>query len=208
MQTEETNTNVEAPQESGAEAQQQDAQAEQSPQAEAAQVEQPAQSEEPQQPEETPPLDWDSISLPDGLQPDEELMGAFKEVVSEAGIKDKASVEKLIDLHVKALQKQYEQYQEVRKGWREQAAKELGDNIDSILGDIRDALVSYAPDIMDDFVQVMDDTGLGDHPVVIKVLHALASNLKEGSFTPGDKAATTEDIPPEQIFYGSNKQGG
>lgn len=205
MQTEENN--VEVPQESGAEVQQQEPQAEPAPAEEGAAAE-AAKAEESQQPEEAPTLDWDSISLPDGLQPDDELMVAFKEVVNKAGINDKDAVENLIDLHVKALQKQYEQYQEIRKGWREQAAKELGDNIDSILGDIRDALVSYAPNVMDDFVQVMDETGIGDHPVVIKVLHALASNLKEGSFTPGDKAATTEDIPPEQIFYGSDKQGG
>ena len=151
-------------------------------------------------------VDWDSVKLPDGLQVDDELFGSFKEVIQEAGVSSNEAVEKLVDLHVKALQKQWEAYQEVRKGWREQAAKELGDNIDSILNTIRDAMVSYAPDVMDDFLDVMDETGLGDHPAVIKVLYALASNLKEGSFTPGNRAATVDEIPPEQILYGSKKE--
>ena len=160
---------------------------------------------EPEAEAEGTEVSFDDLQLPDGLEPDEELLGSFKETLKEIGVTTKEGAEKLLGLYRTALEKQYDHYQTtVRKQWREAAMKELGEDADKVIGTIRDALTEYAPDVMDDFIAVMDQTGLGDHPAVIKTIYALASKLSEGSFTPGGQAAA--EVEPEDILYGKKEE--
>lgn len=157
------------------------------------------QSEEP-----APLPTYDDFTLPEGITPDNELISNFTKDLAEFEQSTKADHaamqefgQKLIDQYVAESTKTAERistyYQETfektKNQWKEDFEKdpELGGNraqttVDSAKSFIKthggDAAQQQA------FHKLMDETGLGNHPVIIRLLANAGRNMQEGKPLP------------------------
>lgn len=161
--------------------------------------------------------DW---SLPDGYELDsgvsEKASGLFKELglTQEQG-------QKLVDLYsaeaVKSHQEMIDAFWNQRREWRDSmktdpGLKDLRFNGDNIAADsplvvtVNRALEGLQnPKLVADFKAAMNDTGAGDHPALVKVLHALAKQVTEGTtYARGNPVAPAKRPSPGEAIYGPN----
>ena len=75
----------------------------------------------------------------------------------------------------------------LRTQWREElkADKDIGGKLDQVRVEIGRGLDRLPPAVRDNFKAAMDMTGAGDHPAVIKAIHAFASLIGEGTHVSG-----------------------
>lgn len=166
----------------------------------------PAPTEAPKPPEgEKPapvapaPLE---LKLPDGVKVDDKVLGDFKAAATEAGL-DSAKTQKFLDLYL-ATQKaqataaetaQRAAFETQQADWAKalEADKELGGaKLQETALYSRKAVQRFAPEL----VPLLNDTGLGSHPDVIRVFNRIGRAISEdslqgtGSATP-PKASDT-----------------
>lgn len=139
------------------------------------------------------PLTLASLKVADGLKLDEPLANEFLTLMNNDALKPGERAQALLDLYSKTAQaaseKSSAQWEEMQNQWTENAKKEFGDKLDSNLGTIAKLIDAFAgkPEQQTELREVMDTTGAGNHPAMIRFLSAMASKLVvEGSFVPGN----------------------
>lgn len=151
-------------------------------------------------PEEKQPetLEYTDFSLPEGLQYDQAIATEFKSVAKELGLKQDQA-QKLVDFYAKQYQAQTEAYQRQVQEWAEQAKKDPvigGADFDKNIGVAVKALDKFGtPELR----QVLDNTGLGNHPEVIKFFYNVGKAISEDSFVEGSGKSAAKSIA--EILY-------
>lgn len=146
-----------------------------------------ADAEKPAEPQPTAY----EFKLPEGITPAEEQMNAFQGVLGKIpGITQERGQE-LLDLHaasLQAMQAQMEQRQrdvfaETRAGWVKQFQKQAGNRRDTILSAAKSAITGTLTDAKEraEFMNVVDFTGMGDHPAFINMMAKIEKRLSERS---------------------------
>lgn len=143
-------------------------------------------------------LDLESLTFPEGFQKSDEMLSSFKGVLEDTEKSPQERAQALVDLHVNAMQaaseRVSEQWQQTRSEWVEEvkADSEIGgDKLDPALGEISKVVDEYGGQ---DLRNLLDDSGLGDHPVVVKFLYKVAKQLNE----PGPVSGGPTNTPPTQ----------
>ena len=143
----------------------------------------PAEEAKPDGPPETY-----EFKAPEGKEYDDAVLKPFAEAAREANLTQDAA-QKLLDRMAPALaERQQEQVAAVRTGWLEssRADKEFGgDKLQENLSAAKRALDSFAAP---EFRKLLDDTGLGNHPEVIRMLVRVGKSMNEDSFVAGGAA--------------------
>jgi len=104
------------------------------------------------------------VTLPEGLQADPALMSDFATATRELGV-DRAGADRLLALHAKALSGQSEQ-------WRAQSeAAFTPQELNAIRDDFNHTVGN--DDAAREFRQLLAQSGLGNHPSVLKVMQRL-----------------------------------
>lgn len=122
------------------------------------------------------------LKFPDGFKPDTELVGQYKELARAAGL-DNAKAQGLFDLYTGAevaraqqLQQQAEQQQ---KDWVEGVKKDKdlgGVHYEATRANAQKAIAQFAsPQLR----ELLDSTGLGDHPELVRAWAAIGKALGE-----------------------------
>ncbi|SIS72785.1 hypothetical protein [Insolitispirillum peregrinum] len=126
---------------------------------------------------ETAP-DYSALALPEGATADPATMDAFKAVLGEHKLPTE-SAQKLLDLHLQTLQAQQQQMQQTVAGWAQQVGNDPeigGSGQEQALGLARQALDTYgSPEL----ISVLNDTGLGNHPAVIRAFYRMGKAIAE-----------------------------
>lgn len=151
---------------------------------------------------EAPKPVYEAFKLPDGVAPDNERMSAFTDLIGEARLTQEQG-QKLVDLyseeiarfHERAAEEQHRVFDEARAAWREGVTKdpELGGNrLNTTLSAIKSLRDRFASDEahLREFARVLDFTGAGDHPAVIRWFHNAAQGLKALYREPGPVPAS------------------
>jgi hypothetical protein len=144
------------------------------------------------------------IPLPEGIKADDPLVAKFQPLAKELGIPVEQAG-KLVDFYAKTqaeLVKAQEAETEKRiSGWLEQAKsdKEFGGTGFEAAGKLaRRAIVAYAtPELR----ELLADTGLGNHPELIRVFHRIGkamaedsvSDIRPASGAPSKPLSTTDE---------------
>lgn len=130
------------------------------------------------------PLTIKDLTLPEGVALDDKLSGKFLEVVNDQKLTPKDRAQALVNLQLEAATAASERnstlWKETQDGWKEEAKAlpEIGGaKLPETLADIRKLLDTYGSAELDG---VLDLTGAGNNPHVIKFLHKLAKAHKEG----------------------------
>lgn len=143
------------------------------------------------------------FKAPEGTQFDDAVIGAFSEVAKELNLpQDQA--QKVLDKMAPVMQaRQLEQFQAARVEWAEAAKtdKEFGgENLAENLGVAKKALDTLAtPELR----TLLDESGLGNHPEVIRVFYRAGKAISEDHFVSGQGGKTNQG-DARRLYSASN----
>jgi len=179
------------------------------------------------------PIIYPEWKTPDGIKVESEQIGKFNDILAGARVAPEVG-QALLDMHASALQQsvvamqdhmareQHRVFGEVRQGWRKEvmADPEIGgaghQTAMGAIARVRDVLVSsarpgteqYNSD-MAAFNNALAVTGMGDHPILLKMLHRAARFIDEPGMGPtGIKPPPEMSGKPKNLrdIYKSNRE--
>lgn len=169
------------------------------------------------------PIAYEAFKLPEGIEPVQEQIGKYTEILGKHRIPQEVGQE-LLDLHTAALSEyaatraeqtladQHSAFATVRADWVKQAMgdSQIGgaawDTAKGVIARSRDLFVSgsksgtpeYAKDMAEfnDFLRI---TGAGDHPAFLKFLHNVGRRFDEPGLPPSNiKPSPNNGVAPRR----------
>lgn len=143
-----------------------------------------------------------AFTAPEGVKFDDAVIGAFSEVAKELNLpQDQA--QKVLDKVSPIMQaRQLEQLQAAHVAWADatRADKELGgDAIEANIGTAKKALDAFAtPELR----TLLNESGLGNHPEVIRFFYRTGKAISEDRFVGGQAGKATTDA--RRLYAASN----
>ncbi len=161
----------------------------------------PQQPSTENKPAEFVPLTDESfkLDLPEGVTLDPELKSGFMNLANDLKL-PRETVDKLAELHTgalrRAVEQQAKQWDDLQQQWRkevESSPKFGGDKLQPSLGKISEFINKFSSN-PDGVRQAIDQTGLGNHPLMVELLLAAANTLSEGTPATGAPAAAPASL--------------
>lgn len=148
---------------------------------------------------ETPAVPEDyALTMPEGVELDSVAADEFKAIAKELKL-DQASAQKVADIGAKMAQRQTEKHAELVQSWVEQvkADKDIGgDKLQENLAVAKKALETFGtPELRD----VLNASGLGNHPEVIRAFYRAGKAISEDRFVQGSPKVAEND-PAKKLF--------
>jgi hypothetical protein len=162
---------------------------EQAPAAPEAQAEAPAEA--PGQ-----PYEWQDFTVPEGVQLNEEITTSFKSILEDAKLSPQEKAQSLLDLQGKLTQSLMESQEQAKaeqaQQWAAQikADKELGgENYSKTVETAVKAIEQYgSPELR----SLLNETGIGNHPELVKFCHRIGKALSEDGLVMGGTQSARE----------------
>ena len=135
--------------------------------------------------------------MPEGVEVNEELMGEFTGIAKELNLtQDQA--QKLVNLQANEMQKlsqaQVDAWNATRDEWVANSKNDTefgGNKFQESLGVMSKAIDAFGGDT---FRNVLDETGMGDHPEVLRFLYKVGQAVGEDRIHIGGNARTERDV--------------
>lgn len=164
---------------------------------------QPEQQAEAKEGDKTPegaPDKYEPFKPVEGNAYDDAVIEAYSEVAKELNL-SQDNAQKLLDKVAPVMQaRQLERIEAVKAEWAESAKadKEFGgDKLNESLATAKKALDSFASP---EFKEFLGQSGLGNHPEMIRLLVKAGQQISEDKFVGGKQAASGDKLPPMQDF--------
>jgi hypothetical protein len=151
-------------------------------------------------PEETKPADPPPVpekyefKAPEGKEFDAKLVDSFSEAAKKAGLTQDAAQTVIAEMAPVLEARQQEQITTIRKEWLDASTtdKEFGgEKLKENLGVAKKAMDTFAtPELR----KLLEDTGLGNHPEMIRAFYRAGKAISEDSFVSGHASAKPQDI--------------
>lgn len=142
------------------------------------------------------------LKMPDGVQLDSAAAEEFTAIAKELKL-DQAAAQKLADIGAKMATRQAEAHAQLVETWTEQVKtdKEIGgDNLDQNLGIARKAIDTFgSPELK----ALLNSTGLGNHPEVVKLAFKVGKAISEDRFVTGSPKGAETDMA-KKLFPNMN----
>lgn len=133
------------------------------------------------------------LKMPDGVALDQEAATEFTAIAKELKL-DQATAQKFADVGAKMAQRQADNHAKLVESWTESVKtdKEIGgDKLAENLGIARKALDTFGtPELKD----VLNATGFGNHPAVIKAFYKIGQAISEDRFVTGGARGPETDM--------------
>ena len=133
-----------------------------------------------------------AFEMPDGVELDKAAAEEFSAVAKELKL-DQATAQKVADVAVKMQQRQAETHQKQVEQWTAQtkADKEIGgEKLDENLAVARKAIDAFGtPELK----TLLNGTGLGNHPEIVKAFYKAGKAISEDRFVPGAPKGGADD---------------
>ncbi|SNS15950.1 hypothetical protein [Pseudomonas segetis] len=143
-----------------------------------------------------PPDEYADFTVGEGAEIDADVLNDFKGIAKELGLTQEGA-QKLIDLQSAMAAKQEQALSESREGLRKQWSEAVR-NDPEFGGEKYDENVAIAAKTMqafgDDTLRtLLNDSGLGNHPALVKFCHRIGKAISEDRLVmPGTQAAPAE----------------
>lgn len=142
--------------------------------------------------EKTVPESYE-LKMPEGVQLDQAAAEEFTAIAKELGL-DQEAAQKVADVGAKMAQRQAEAHAKLVESWVEQVKTDQeigGDKLDENLGIARKALDMFgSPELKD----LLNSTGLGNNPTIIKAFYKAGKAISEDGFVKGSPKGPETDI--------------
>lgn len=143
-----------------------------------------------------------SFTMPEGVELDKAAADEFTAVAKELKL-DQATAQKVADVGARMAQRQAEQHQALVTKWTEtvKTDKEIGgDKLDENLAVARRAIERFGtPELKD----VLNASGLGNHPEVVRAFYRAGLAIREDGFVKGAQPGGQVD-PAKRMFPSMN----
>lgn len=139
------------------------------------------------------------FQAPDGVELDTDLVGEFEAMAREDNLSQERA-QRYVDIAAKIVTKQFEALQNVHTQWAEESRtdKEFGgDNLDANLAVAKKAMLLFGGDAMR---KLLDDTGYGNHPEVIRAWWKVGKAMADDGVIKGDPKPVDQSKP----FYSNS----
>ncbi len=131
--------------------------------------------------------------MPEGIELDKAAADEFTAIAKELKL-DQATAQKVADIGAKMAQRQTEAHVKLVESWVEQVKTDSeigGDKLDENLAIARKAIDAFGtPELKD----VLNSTGLGNHPAVIKAFYKAGKAISEDKFVAGSPKGAPTDV--------------
>lgn len=142
------------------------------------------------------------LKMPEGVQLDSAAAEEFTVIAKELKL-DQAAAQKLADIGAKMATRQAEAHAQLVDSWTAQVKtdKEIGgDKLDENLGIARKAIDTFgSPELKD----LLNSTGLGNHPEVVKLAFKVGKAISEDRFVTGSPKGAETDMA-KKLFPNMN----
>lgn len=136
------------------------------------------------------PESYADFSAPEGVELDQDVLGNLKTIAKELNLTQE-NAQRIVDLGVQMQQKQSEAWQAQVEKWvgEVKSDKEIGgDKLPENLGIARKAVDAFgSPELK----ALLDSSGLGNHPLMIKTFVNIGKAISEDGFVTSSKTAGT-----------------
>ncbi|MBA4359804.1 MAG: peptidase [Pseudomonas sp.] len=151
------------------------------------------------------PEAYADFKLPEGMDMDAEVLGEFKGLAKELNISQEKA-QQLIDFQTKLATKQAEEYQTAVTKQGEQWAAAVksdpelgGENYDKSVASAVKVIQAFGDDGLK---ELLNTSGLGNHPALFKFCHRISQAISEDKFVlPGNQ----QDAPKEMSIIDAFK---
>lgn len=144
--------------------------------------------------------EYKELHLPPQLQACEENLAAFKKLAAELKLPAQTA-KKLVQWEtaaaVASVQNAREQRAEILQRWTDQTKEMLGARYEQKLAYALDAAQRFGGD---ELRALLDVTGLGSHPAVVKAFYQISRQLAEDSSVAGSAKAETDKTFAEALY--------
>lgn len=158
--------------------------------------------------EEITPESYGDFEIPDGIPVNQPMADEFKKIAA-ANKLSKEAAQALVSLKVKEVQEQQAAFQERRKEWVGQLKTDPdfgGKAFDSSVKTASLALRQFDKD--GEALNVLQATGLDNHPAIVKLLHRVGLGVADDKVhTPHDRVGKPEKPPLSERLYGKDGMG-
>lgn len=174
-------------------------------------VEQPEQQEGEQQQAETEEQKVElpetyEFKVPEGMEIDNNFATAMQPVLKDLALTQEQA-DKLVSVYTEQLNHSQEAQQQAKTLQAEEYVKTLkadkefgGAAFDSNVSTALSAVNKFASD---DVKQVLNETGLGNHPAIVKMFHQIGTAISEDSFS-GNSQTEEPKYNYQTLFANSN----
>ena len=152
------------------------------------------------------PEDYE-FSMPEGVTIDDATIGDLKSLSKDLGLSQEQA-QKIADLGVQQSQRWVEQQVEyakqARDEWAQQvkADKEIGGmSMDQTLATARQALKAYGTS---ELVDLLNETGLGNHPEMIRAFSKIGKTIGNDTVVPGGRNNNQPLDPANRLYNNSD----
>jgi hypothetical protein len=133
------------------------------------------------------PEKYESFTVPEGITLEPKAVEGFTALAKELNL-PQAAAQKLVDFQTTGIKAAREQnltdFKDMQKQWADDTRKALGANADKELGFAANARDQFAPK-NSELSKVLNDSGLANHPEVVKMFIAIGKAISEDKFTEG-----------------------
>lgn len=154
------------------------------------------------------PEAYTDFKLPEGMDMDAEVLGEFKGLAKELNISQEKA-QQLIDFQTKLATKQAEEYQAAVTKQGEQWAAAVksdpelgGENYDKSVASAVKVIQAFGDDGLK---ELLNTSGLGNHPALFKFCHRVSQAISEDKFVMPGSQSNTGRKSNEEVFYGGAK---
>lgn len=154
------------------------------------------------------------VKAPEGMQLDTDLLEAVSPMLKEKGFTQEEA-QKLVDVYAARVQQaSQKQHDAAMKGfddqvaaWGKETKEMLGPDSDKKMVPVFKSIKAFAGPDAGAFRQLMNDTGLGNHPLMVKFLINAGKAISQDSFVDGGQPATdSSESAARERFYPSMKK--
>jgi hypothetical protein len=161
-----------------------------------------AEAESAAPPKTSTPADY-ALAVPAGMDPDEPLLGAFKEIAAKHGL-SLAAAQDIVDMvapkFAEALTQPYQLWKKTQDAWQVEAKTDPefgGADFARNMASIAKVLDQYGDPKLRDALNV---TGAGNHPAIIRSFWRIAQILTEPSHVAAAKPASLSKDPAGVMY--------
>lgn len=169
----------------------------------------PAEVAKPAEQPKPAAVEYQPFKVPENVKVAEVVLGKFSEIAKASNLPQEAA-QKMLDELAPLIAKDsteafHAQLAEARKGWQESVKvdKELG-------GEKTSENLAIAKQTFDKFgtpalKELLETSGLGDHPEIVRWAHKVAKAVGEDKVIPGGLSAGASQKDPASVLYDAPK---
>ena len=146
------------------------------------------------------PEAYEEFNVPEGMELDEELSVTATKTFRDEGFTQEQS-QKIVDLYADKMKSMTDEYQQTISAWQSESRSDSeygGNSFNANIGVAGKAIEQFATPA---FNKMLEETGMGNHPEMIRLLVNVGKQLGEDNVGNNGKAAQ-EEMSTAEIMYG------